>query len=337
MYWVLIHALTHQLSDLMLSNDLEVFCSPNELADNKVREIFMKKIETIKLVSILILLGGLIVSGIFYGRSHSESDYIITQYASTSGNQSLIYTLEDDYGHLIIVDGGWKPDVEQLLQVIDNHSGKVDAWIITHPHQDHVEAFNTIMRDHACDIQVDKIYVSDFDYETYKEEAQEWDGFQYYQDFLDITKDMDNITELSVGDELDVDGLHMKVYSSYSNKIDGTDAANDGSIVFELFNQKQSMLFCGDTGVGMSQTLLDQWGDELQADYIQMGHHGNGGLSEEFYRMVHPSVAFFDAPNWLMYPEEGSTFTTPKNREIVEGMGATVYSYSTTPNTVILE
>lgn len=97
------------------------------------------------------------------------------------------------------------------------------------------------------------------------------------------------------------------MYNSYSNKARGenTNAANDGSLMFELSANKQSMLFCGDVGWGMSDKLVEQWGENLSADYIQMGHHGNGGLLEDFYRTVNPEVAFFDAPDWLMYPEGG--------------------------------
>lgn len=258
--------------------------------------------------------------------------YTVTQYASESGNQSLIYSITDNKGHLVLVDGGWEQDAEQVKNIININGGKVDAWILTHPHEDHIWAFNTIMRD--SDIKVGKIYVSDFDYDIYKSKAAEWDAFWAYEDFLSVTSKMDNLCELKAGDEVAVIGLDMKIYNSYSNKIEGTDAANDGSLMFELSGEEESILFCGDVGKSMSDTLISQWGEELKADYIQMGHHGNGGLSEGFYRMVHPKVGFFDAPDWLMYPEEGSGYTTPINREIMESMGCKIYSYDTAPNIV---
>lgn len=257
--------------------------------------------------------------------------YTVTQYASESGNQSLIYSITDNKGHLVLVDGGWEQDAEQVKKIINANGGKVEAWILTHPHEDHIWAFNTIMRD--SDIKVGKIYVSDFNYDAYKSQAADWDAFWAYEDFLSVTSKMDNICELKAGDEVAVIGLDMKIYNSYSNKVEG-DAANDGSLMFELSGKEESILFCGDVGKSMSDTLISQWGEELKADYIQMGHHGNGGLSEGFYRMVHPKVAFFDAPDWLMYPEEGSSYTTPINREIMESMGCKIYSYSTAPNIV---
>lgn len=266
-----------------------------------------------------------------------DNFYIVTQYASQSGGQSLIYSITDCYGHLILIDGGWDSDADQLRAIIDANGGKVDVWILTHPHEDHIWAFNTIFEADANAYEVDAIYVSDFNETQYLSEAAEWDNSWVYEDFLKIEKNMSNITEVQAGDEFDVCGLDMKVLNSYSNKVAGTDAANDGSMMFKLSAKDQSMLFCADVGVGMSDTLIDQWGDELKADYIQMGHHGNGGLSEAFYRLVDPSVAFFDAPDWLMYPADGISYTTPENESIMENMGCTIYSYNTAPNQVILK
>ena len=80
-----------------------------------------------------------------------------------------------------------------------------------------------------------------------------------------------------------------------------------------------------------------QYSEELKCDYIQMGHHGNGGLSEAFYRLTEPRAAFFDAPEWLMNPGEGLSYTTPENRRLMEGLGAAVYYYNTAPNQIILK
>lgn len=263
--------------------------------------------------------------------------YRVTQYASVTGNQAMIYSIEDCQGHFVLVDGGWYEDEENVKTLIEDlGGGEVDAWILTHPHQDHIGAFNALMRDCPDEVEIGTIYVSDFDYDQYHDEAMDWDGFWVYEDFLSVTEGMTNLTELHAGDELDLIGLNMKVLSSYSNKVPGTDASNDGSLMFKLTGEETSMLFCGDVGKRMSKVLIKQWGEELKSDYIQMGHHGNGGLSKKFYKKTAPSVAFFDAPQWLMNAE-GSSYTTPKNRKIMENMGAEIVSYVTAPNSVIIK
>lgn len=46
---------------------------------------------------------------------------------------------------------------------------------------------------------------------------------------------------------------------------------------------------------------------------------------------------FFDAPDWLMNPEEGKNYSTPANRQLMESLGAQIFDYSTAPNIVELK
>lgn len=62
-------------------------------------------------------------------------------------------------------------------------------------------------------------------------------------------------------------------------------------MMFKVYGEKESMLFCADVGERMSEWIMEHYGEELSSDYLQMGHHGNGGLSEEFYRMVQRRIA----------------------------------------------
>lgn len=263
-----------------------------------------------------------------------EEGYLIGQYASVTGQQSSFYTITDNKGHLIVIDGGWAEDADYVKAVIEYFGGEVDAWIITHPHFDHMRAFNTLITRSDCP-EIDKVYVSDFDYDTYEKEAKEWDQIQDYETFLEATKNATNIEYLHAGDSLDICGLQVDVYHGYESKEEG-DACNDGSLVFEVTADKESMLFCGDTGKAQADVIIAKFKEQLSADYLQMGHHGNGGLTEEFYRLVSPKAAFFDAPEWLMNPGEDTKYTTPQNRELMESLGAEIYYFSSAPNFIVL-
>jgi beta-lactamase superfamily II metal-dependent hydrolase len=159
-----------------------------------------------------------------------------------------------------------------------------------------------------------------------------------------VTKNLKNVTYVHDGDEFDLDGLKGKVFSAYSDKIKdlSDDLANDGSMMFQLKGNNESMLFCADVGYRISDKIIADYKDQLKSDYIQMGHHGNGGLTEEFYQLVSPKVAFFDAPEWLMKNINPSTgkagkWDTPEKIKLMEGMGATIYGYPTAPNSIVLK
>ena len=262
----------------------------------------------------------------------------ITEYASASGNQAMFYTIEDKHDHLIIIDGGWTSDAEQVWKVIEEHNKIVDAWIITHPDPDHIGAFNEIMSsEKRLDIKIGKIYVPDVNYEIFSKEANWWDGLKEYEQFMELSKDWDNVVEVKAGDSVEHFNLTFDFYNSYSNRVEGADAINDGSLMFEVHGEKESMLFCADVGIRMSEKLIEQWGDKLKADYIQMGHHGNGGLNEAFYRLVAPRVAISDAPEWLFHPAEGTPYDSVQKTAIMESMGAQVLYYATAPNIIRLK
>ena len=66
------------------------------------------------------------------------------------------------------------------------------------------------------------------------------------------------------------------------------------------------------------------------------GPHGNGGLKSDFYKKVEAKGAFFDAPDWLMNDTSGR-FTTMENIHLMASNGAKIYSFSTTPNQIVLK
>lgn len=264
-----------------------------------------------------------------------KHEWKITQYPSEQLN-SMFYTIQNDMGDLIVVDGGWQEDADDVRKVIENFGNVVDAWIVTHPHQDHAGAFCEIYKE-PKGMTINQVYASDMPSEELCAENAPWDTFETLEMFkaLDITQ----LQYVHKGDHLSISGLEIDILSAYDDYVDGLsdDLLNDGSIMFKINGKKQSMLFCADVGISLSDYLVSVYGDSLKADYIQMGHHGNGGLSEKFYRLVNPEVAFFDAGEQLMNPSEGNTWTTPQNRELMESLGAEIYYFETGENSVVLE
>ena len=147
-----------------------------------------------------------------------------------------------------------------------------------------------------------------------------------------------NVTYLYAGDKIQICDLEFEVMSAYDENVNNLsrDYLNDGSMMFKVTNEFESMLFCADVGIGMSDFLVGKYGDTLKAYYIQMAHHGYGGLSDEFYRIVSPKIAFFDAPDWLMYDETGK-YDNPQNAAFMESLNAEIYSFNTAPNSIILK
>lgn len=269
------------------------------------------------------------------GKEKYDGQWLITQHGDPNGNQIMFYTMQDADGHLVVIDGGYRSDVSYVRRVIKSLGKHVDAWIVTHPHQDHAGAYTRICKRPGKITLGDTYAVDMADPKTCLEKAP-WDEVKVYKKWRKL--DIPNLHLVHAGDEFEVAGLSFKVFNAYDDYVyeRSNDLLNDGSMMFKITAKEESMLFCADVGKSMSDYLLDMWGDELKADYIQMGHHGNGGLKSDFYQSVGAKAAFFDAPEWLMRDTSGQ-FTTMKNTSLMAESGAAIYSFATAPNQIILK
>ena len=257
----------------------------------------------------------------------------VTQFGDVSQMQEMCYTITTDTG-LVIIDGGWEYEEPRLRNIITQYGNSVEAWILTHPHSDHMSAFLNIYED-PQGIQIHHIYTVDMpDYEILKSNAS-WDDYTTLERFRSMK--IPELEYVHKGDVLDILGLRMEVLSAYDDKIDelSNDLMNDGSMMFRISGNRDSMLFCADVGKSLTDYLIKEYGEKLQSDYVQMGHHGFGGPDSVFYEVADPKAVLFDAPHSLMSGEFEKS--TVEKEELIRSMGCVIYSYYTAPNQILLE
>lgn len=262
--------------------------------------------------------------------------WILTEYGDLSDLQGLCYTMyNQDDGTLIVIDGGHEENAEMLRDIINNYGGTVDAWIITHYHMDHVDAFNSIYGD-LQGITVKEIYVSPLDADTFYSVAQEWDDAESYDKFMELTKGSTNINYVKRNDVLTFsDELTITFYNTFDDIVVecAEDIPNNCSLVFKMATGNRSILICGDChSEFMADYLVETYGDELKADILQCGHHGNNSMPTEtgFYEKVNPEISIFDSPEWLMTSAE---YTAGALAAYLQEMGSRIVWYKTAPNT----
>lgn len=268
--------------------------------------------------------------------SEDKNMWELTQYADASGNQAMFYSLVNrESNSLILIDGGWSQNADQVSKVIEENGGHVTAWFLTHYHNDHCDAFNTLWGNYKD--QIDVVYCTPLIWEDFEPTAQAWDSPETFKTFLSITDGEEKVVRLYRGDELEVAGLKIQVFNAYDDMIiKHGDIANNCSLMFKVSASRQSVLFTGDVwrkGLGME--ILEMYGAEaMQADYVQAGHHGNNTLSFEFYKAVNPSVIFLDGPEWLM---TGESYDAKDLLAWCAENGIQTYDYRQAPTTLILK
>jgi beta-lactamase superfamily II metal-dependent hydrolase len=73
---------------------------------------------------------------------------------------------------------------------------------------------------------------------------------------------------------------------------------NNQSAVFRITENGFTFLVLGDLGVEAGEKLMKS-GEILRADGVQMAHHGQQGVTEEFYQRIQPKYCFWPTPEWL--------------------------------------
>lgn len=300
-----------------------------------------KKILIILSIISITVLG---IVSIYLINNDKNTEWKITQFGDNVGSQMMCYTVEGNKKGLIIIDGGYKDNQEQfefLKNKINENNNVVDAWIITHFDSDHAGVFLKVQEE-LKDIKIKNIFVQDApeDIEILKENASWEDDWSVYEQCIKINLPQ-KIKAHSNDSYEDIIGLNLKVFCSYENWIDEktNNLLNNGSIVFKLYGKEQSILFTGDIqDKSISEYLLNNYKEELKSDYLQVPHHGNNSMGEEFYKLVNPKVSFFSAPDWLMNNINNvSWFTVEENRKILEDIGSQILWHNTSPNEITLK
>ena len=235
---------------------------------------------------------------------------------------SFIITTED--GRVILIDGGHAAQTDYLLETLRRITGQdrphIDAWFLSHPHDDHVDAFWDVMEHRLDEIELDTVYLN-FPSKLFfvgNDESAE----QTMEDFYRVLPLFaDKMRILCGGDELDIGAAHFRVLYSQDFEFKG---CNNASLVFRMDLGGKSALFTGDCGVEAGRKIVRLWKDSglLRCDICQMAHHGQNGCGRDFYEAVSPSVCLWPTPSWLWTNLDGEgPFKTLETRKWMEELG----------------
>lgn len=278
-----------------------------------------KKIVKISIITILIIC---IVFSIFYIKRRNKY-IILTEFSPCSARQMMGYAIKTINGKIIIIDGGTTDDAGQLEKYIVDNGSKVDAWFITHPHSDHVGAFEIISQNENIDIE--KIYMSVNDKQWYIEnEPSRQDDIDMFFPVIEQERIKEKIVEPQINDTIRIDNVTAKILGVKNPEIT-TNSINNSSMVIKFAVNQKDILFLGDTGTESSEKLIKNQGENLRADIVQVAHHGQAGATEELYKIVKPEICLWPTTQRIwennMYgTEDDGPWTTKKTRKWMEDL-----------------
>lgn len=224
---------------------------------------------------------------------------------SATGAQNLSIVIKSPNGKLIVVDGGWEADADKLSSLILQQGGKVDAWLITHPHEDHVGALCAILNDTARKIKIDKIYCSLATPDWYREVSPTGAGIadQLLSAFTKLP--VGTVTNnIGRGTEINIDDVNIRVLNNRG--VYTYNGVNNSSLVYKIRVSGQSILILGDLAYDGGKDLIKSCtAAELKSDIVQMAHHGQQGVDQDAYTLIAPTTCLWPSPAWLWNNDNG--------------------------------
>ena len=229
----------------------------------------------------------------------------LLQIANRSRGQMMSYIIDCPNGGTIVIDGGMlsDEDADCLYGQLKRRGKKVDIWFFTHCHTDHFGAWQRLIERGNFDIEIGKLCFNFPNYEwLLTKEDKEYTEKLY--SVLDNTKF--SIVTPHAGDVFSCGGIDIEVLCEPVN-YEKYRSINPTGIILKAYFPKQSVLFLGDYDKDAEEDYKKHFSiEKLRCDIVQMAHHGQGGVSREFYEVIQPKYCLYCAPDWLWENNIGS-------------------------------
>lgn len=239
---------------------------------------------------------------------------------------SFIITTED--GKVIVIDGGYNFETDYFIQYLKAVTGqfvpKIDVWFLTHPHADHVQVFNEVAENRTNQVKFDKVihHYAPYEYYAAIDSSDAAEGAEMIAEFDRISKAFpEKVQIINEGDVFDIGAAKITVLYTFDPAYS---IVNDSSLIFRMELGEKSILFTGDAAVNAGNKVLanPEYKELLDCDICKMSHHGQAGVSKEFYEAADPEICLWPTPSWVWNnSHESLVLQTPEVRAWIEEIG----------------
>ena len=226
----------------------------------------------------------------------------------------------------IVIDGGRKEDMPLLKKYVGGRH--ISAWILTHPHNDHITGFmHEWKKNRLADFDVEKIYYNFPPYHKLKGKTDVPDATYLDRELDEVLREFTEDIEpelaglahvTSQGERITVDECKIDFIFSYHDGL-YSNIMNDSSLVFKVTAPQKTVLFLGDLGPEGGDVLYEESRHLLKSDIVQMAHHGHMNVGMEVYAAIMPEACMWCCADWLYNEPEIPPYL--ENREKLWKMG----------------
>ena len=200
----------------------------------------------------------------------------------------------------VLIDCGVTGSYPALKKALDELGAKPDLLLLTHIHLDHVHAMVTILNRYPDVLKIGQIYC-DFPPLEWIQRVEP-DSVGVSTEVFETLGKLPNVAKMPKGEPLRLGSVEITAL----NDLDDLDlerpgtVINDTSILYRVKTPGTTLLFLGDLEPRGQEALVGKLPPEaFKADVVQMAHHGQNGVTRDFYDLVRPTACLWCAPDWL--------------------------------------
>ena len=246
--------------------------------------------------------------------------HMLRSVTDTIGDSFIITTAD---GKVIVIDGGHKTETDYFINYLKGVTGQrrphIDAWFLSHPHDDHCEVFLEVVKNRANEVTFDRVYANFPEDPAFYEGYDGW-AVTVITDYNRLTpRFADKAAQLAEGDVFNVGDARFTVFYTFNPEWKN---CNEASTIMRMDLGGTSVMFNGDAGENAGNYVVEKYGDSglLDCDYCKMAHHGQDGVGQNFYEAVAPQVCLWPTPTWV-YENTNGNLKTFETRAWVEALG----------------
>jgi competence protein ComEC len=191
--------------------------------------------------------------------------------------------LRTPHGDWVLFDAGraWRggdAGRSTVVPYISRRGGRLVAFVLSHPHTDHVGGASTVIAALHPAYYLDAAFAGSAD--------------AYRASLLRAQQVGTAWSRVHPADSLVVDGIVLRFLGPDSAWTASLDDPNLASTIVLVRAGRVRFLLVGDAERPEEDWLIDRYGDSLHADVLKVGHHGSStSSSDEFLDAVKPRVA----------------------------------------------
>lgn len=231
---------------------------------------------------------------------------------STGDTIGMSYVIRTPRGSFIVIDGGWSgygngKNILNILKEQNTLDGlpRVAAWILTHPHSDHIGAISEVAAAFYDEIVLERVIFNFIDDELLAlsdSKAMLNTNSSALKVLRTALKSKNKwqstkIIKPHTGDILNIDGVTIDILHTHEDVFPNTDALlynNAASMAFRASCGEHSAFFTADLTSKYMAVLAKRYGDTLKSDILQPTHHGRTHGRIDVYTLVSPSIVMWD-------------------------------------------